>query len=89
MLRGAAIGLLPVNFMAVALLASGGTLVQASCSSRIPADEFYALVTGEIAENDHKAIHTIRTGHALDHPIGFEQGAYLKAVLADVVPAFR
>jgi len=72
--------------LAVELLAKGGTLLQASCSSRIPADEFYALVTGEIAESDHKAQHTIRTGHALDHPIGFEQGSYLKAVLADIVP---
>ncbi|MGZ0178753.1 MAG: class I SAM-dependent rRNA methyltransferase [Acidimicrobiales bacterium] len=75
--------------LAVDLLANGGTLVQASCSSRIATDEFYALVTGEIAESGHKAIHTIRTGHALDHPIGFEQGAYLKAILADVVPATR
>lgn len=75
--------------LAVELLAHGGTLLQASCSSRISSDEFYALVTGEIVENNHKAIHTIRTGHAVDHPIGFEQGGYLKAVLADVVPNRR
>lgn len=75
--------------LAVELLTTGGTLLQASCSSRIPADEFHALVAGEIAENDMKPINMIRTGHALDHPIGFEQGAYLKAVLTDVVPARR
>jgi 23S rRNA (cytosine1962-C5)-methyltransferase len=27
---------------------------------------------------------TRRTGHAVDHPIGFEQGAYLKALFATV-----
>ena len=54
-----------------------------------PGHEFHALVTGEIAENDMKAINTIRTGHAVDHPIGFEQGAYLKAMLTQVVPARR
>ena len=75
--------------LALELLATGGTLLQASCSSRIPADEFHALVTGEIAENDMKAINTIRTGHAVDHPIEFEQGAYLKAMLTQVVPARR
>ncbi len=72
--------------LAVELLAPGGTLFQASCSSRIPQDDFYALVTDEIDFADMRAINTIRTGHALDHPIGFSQGAYLKALVTEVVP---
>jgi hypothetical protein len=28
-----------------------------------------------------------RTGHPVDHPIGFDEGAYLKAVFARVTPA--
>ncbi len=75
--------------LAVDLLSTGGTLFQASCSSRISNDDFYALLTDELAANDKKAINTIRTGHALDHPIGFEQGAYLKAVMTEVAPARR
>ncbi len=75
--------------LAVELLASGGTLFQASCSSRIPADEFYALIGDEMFENNKRAVNAIRTAHALDHPIGFAQGAYLKALLTDVIPAGR
>jgi len=70
--------------LAVDLLAPGGTLLQASCSTRIDADEFYQLVTNEISLAGCQATKTVRTGHALDHPIGFSQGAYLKAVLTDI-----
>lgn len=75
--------------LAVELLGKRGTLVQASCSSRIPANDFYQLVTDEIASAGMQATNTIRTGHALDHPIGFEQGAYLKAIITEIVPARR
>lgn len=73
--------------LAVGLVASGGTLFQSSCSSRIAAHEFHALVGDEIAQNDKQAINPIRTGHAVDHPIGFAHGAYLKAITADIVDA--
>ena len=72
--------------LAVDLLASGGTLFQASCSSRIASDVFYELVLDEIDYAGFKAINSIRTGHAIDHPIGFSQGAYLKALLCEVAP---
>ena len=75
--------------LAIDLLAPGGTLMQASCSSRISADEFYDLVVDEIAFNGLRAVNTIRTGHALDHPIGFAQGAYLKAIMTEVIPDGR
>jgi len=72
--------------LALDLLASGGTLFQASCSSRIDTEEFHRLVTDEIEFAGYQPARSIRTGHALDHPIGFSQGAYLKAVLTEVVP---
>lgn len=70
--------------LALELLGSGGTLFQASCSSRIDAIEFHDLIADEIDRAGLKATNEVRTAHALDHPIGFAEGAYLKATLADV-----
>lgn len=68
--------------LALALLAPGGTLVQASCSSRITADDFYdAIQTAAVARGTVLG-EVERTGHATDHPIGFAEGSYLKAVFA-------
>lgn len=66
--------------MGLDVLAFGGTLVQASCSNRVSAETFFAAV--EEAANGYKR--TLRdvkcTGHAIDHPIAFEGGAYLKCI---------
>jgi 23S rRNA (cytosine1962-C5)-methyltransferase len=70
--------------LAVALLEPGGTLVQASCSSRVSADDFYATVERAARAAGRPLRITARTGHPLDHPIGFPEGAYLKALFADV-----
>jgi 23S rRNA (cytosine1962-C5)-methyltransferase len=69
---------------AVGLLREGGLLVQASCSSRVGADEFHAAVRAGVlrAGRDFKELR--RTGHPLDHPVTFPQGAYLKATFARV-----
>ena len=72
--------------LALELLGTGGTLFQASCSSRIDGGEFHDLIADEVDAHGWKSTHEVRMGHALDHPIGFPEGAYLKAVLADVVP---
>lgn len=66
------------------LLRPDGMLVAASCSSRIPAAEFLDLVqeTALGAGRDLRVRQV--TGHALDHPIGFPEGAYLKCVFAGV-----
>jgi len=67
---------------ALRLLAPGGLLVQASCSSRVPADEFVATVRGA-AGRAGWGLRVIRqTGAPIDHPVSFPQGAYLKAVFA-------
>lgn len=66
--------------LALAVTKRGGTLVQASCSSRVTTDDFVQTVL-DAAASAHREVHlTRRTEHAVDHPIGFEFGAYLKAV---------
>jgi 23S rRNA (cytosine1962-C5)-methyltransferase len=68
--------------LAVGLLAPGGLLVQASCSSRVTDDAFYATVTGAARAAGVRLEEVARTAHAVDHPIGFPEGAYLKALFA-------
>lgn len=72
--------------LAIDLLGTGGTLFQASCSSRIGDVEFHDLIADELDAVGWKSTNEIRTGHALDHPVGFPEGAYLKAALTDAQP---
>jgi 23S rRNA (cytosine1962-C5)-methyltransferase len=66
------------------LLRPGGALVAASCSSRVSSAEFLGLMQ-ETALGAARALHVRQvTGHSLDHPIGFPEGAYLKCVFATV-----
>jgi len=61
------------------LVRPGGIFVQASCSSRVSADLFYATVldAADAAGRDLRQL--VRTGHDIDHPVTFPEGAYLKA----------
>jgi 23S rRNA (cytosine1962-C5)-methyltransferase len=67
--------------LAVDVLEPGGTLVQSSCSSRVAAELFEATVLDAAASAGRPLGTLRRTGHAVDHPIGFPQGAYLKTVV--------
>ncbi len=68
--------------LGLAVLEPGGTFVMASCSSRIEADDFFALVH-RIAREERRPLREIaRSTHPLDHPIGFKEGAYLKCLFA-------
>lgn len=69
---------------AAQLVHDGGWLFQASCSSRIGSTRFHDIVQRGIIDAGRSAGHEIRTEHALDHPIGFEHGAYLKAVFTQL-----
>jgi 23S rRNA (cytosine1962-C5)-methyltransferase len=69
---------------AIPLVRRGGSLVQASCSSRIDDEEFFQIVHEAASHAGAKLREIRRTGHAIDHPIAFEQGAYLKALFAEV-----
>lgn len=68
--------------LALRLLEPGGTLVQASCSSRVGEDEFFATVAERAAAAGVRLEEVARTGHPVDHPVGFVHGAYLKALFA-------
>jgi len=69
---------------AIPLIRRGGSLVQASCSSRVGDEEFFQIVHEAASHAGARLREIRRTGHAIDHPIGFEQGAYLKALFAEV-----
>lgn len=64
--------------MGVALTKKNGILVLASCSSRVKEVDF--LKTHIDTFNALSTAYTLleTTAHAIDHPIGFEEGAYLK-----------
>jgi 23S rRNA (cytosine1962-C5)-methyltransferase len=70
--------------LALQVLRPGGTLVQASCSSRVSAESFFATVHRVAAQAGRPLREIERTGHALDHPMGFKEGAYLKCLFATV-----
>ncbi len=73
-----------LTHLALPLIEPGGLLVQASCSSRIGAAEFSAAVRDAASDAGHVLHDVVETGHALDHPVSFAEGAYLKAVFARV-----
>jgi len=68
--------------LGLSVLNPGGVIVQASCSSRVASEDFYAAIHQEahLAGRPLKEIE--RTGQPLDHPIGFTEGAYLKCLFA-------
>jgi 23S rRNA (cytosine1962-C5)-methyltransferase len=57
-------------------------LVQASCSSRVTAEKFFKKIHLAAAQDGHLLVELDRTGHALDHPISYPEGAYLKCLFA-------
>jgi len=67
--------------LADSLLEPGGTLVFASCSSRVSADDFFPVIL------EHAHIRELaRTGHAADHPALFPESSYLKCLYAEKLP---
>lgn len=63
---------------AVRLVAPGGILVLASCSSRITADDFFSAVEERLERSGRRFRLLERSFHDIDHPISFPEGAYLK-----------
>lgn len=63
------------------LLKPGGTLLAASCSAHVSAQEFRQAIehaAHRILGHDWQTLWT--AGHAADHPITFQEGEYLKAI---------
>ena len=68
--------------LGLGVLSPGGTLVLASCSSRVSSEAFVATVTQAAAQLNRPLHIFAQTAHAVDHPIGFAEGAYLKCLYA-------
>ena len=64
------------------VLVPGGTIVLASCSSRVTAEAFAANAVQAALRVGRPLRVFDQTGHALDHPVGFIEGAYLKCLYA-------
>ncbi len=65
--------------LGVSLTKQGGTLLLASCSSRIKADEFFEINEGAIDALGSGLKLYKKTFHDIDHQPNFEEGKYLKA----------
>jgi 23S rRNA (cytosine1962-C5)-methyltransferase len=68
--------------LGLAVLRTGGTLVQASCSSRVDAEAFFESIHQTAREAERGLTEIERTGHGRDHPVSFAEGAYLKCLFA-------
>ena len=71
-----------LTHLGLGVLCPGGTLVQASCSSRIDAETFFDTIHQSARESHRRLTEIERTDHALDHPITFKEGEYLKCLFA-------
>ncbi|MGD8244393.1 MAG: class I SAM-dependent rRNA methyltransferase [Anaerolineae bacterium] len=70
--------------LSLRVLRPGGVLVQASCSSQVDAQTFFAGVRASAGQAGRALQEIERTGHPLDHPVTFPEGAYLKSIFAMV-----
>ena len=55
-----------------------GILVLASCTSRVTAEEFFDVNEETLAQSGRYFSLIEKTGHDIDHPVTFKEGAYLK-----------
>jgi len=64
--------------LGIKLTAKNGLLVLASCSSRVLADDFFAIneTVLKASKKNYKTV--LKTYHDIDHPVTFPEGAYLK-----------
>ncbi len=70
--------------LGLAVLAPNGVFVQASCSSRINSELFFNEINLAARQVGRPLREIERSGHALDHPISFAEGEYLKCLFANV-----
>lgn len=70
--------------LALDLIEPGGVLFQASCSSRVTTEDFHATVLETADDAGRPLRDVLRVGHALDHPVDFPEGEYLKGLIASV-----
>ena len=78
-----------LTHLALRLVRPGGTLVQASCSSRVTPEQFFETVLDAADAAGRSLTEIARAGHDVDHPVTFREGAYLKAGFWRVGPTRR
>lgn len=64
--------------LGIKLTASKGLLVLASCTSRVTAEEFLDVNEQALMQSGRRYTLIEKTGHDIDHPVSFKEGAYLK-----------
>lgn len=69
-----------LNTRAIERLKPDGILVAASCSAHVAAAEFYELVREAAQRSGRRWRELWTSGHAQDHPVGFPEAEYLKAL---------
>lgn len=70
--------------LGLGVVSTGGILVQASCSRPVGAETFFDAVQRAARGAGRPLRELARTGHPLDHPVAFSEGAYLKCLFAEV-----
>lgn len=73
-----------LNRLAVKLVEKNGVLAAASCSARVTEEDFFAAVIRAVKSTGRKFEELERTAHAVDHPVGFPEGAYLKCIFIKI-----
>lgn len=64
----------------IRLLRTSGVLVAASCSAHVSPKEFFELVRQSAQRSGKRFTEVETTGHPADHPVGFPEAEYLKAI---------
>lgn len=68
--------------LGAACVAPGGRLLAASCSAHVTADEFLGATRAALRGSGMAWMEERVSGHEPDHPAGFEEARYLKAMQA-------
>ena len=71
--------------MSTCLIKKCGMLFAASCSAPITTEEFFETVSKGVRSEGFNFLPFKRTEHALDHPIKFKEGSYLKGIFGKVI----
>ncbi len=71
--------------MGVRLVKKGGVLFAASCSAPVSSEEFFETIDRGVRSAGFNFLPFKRSGHALDHPVSFKDGAYLKGIFGKVI----
>lgn len=68
--------------LGLSVLAKEGVFMFSSCSSHVTRDQFFTTVLQAAGSSGRRLTELARTGHPIDHPVRFKEGAYLKAIFA-------